>query len=145
MPIPARAPYGVFADENGNIINHLDSSWYEPEGGRTHYRYNIPHQVEGRRYPRWENVDANIDWRENTPFEATLAFGPESGKPGVLAVDHETNTQYYIPLATLIEWLHHGIIENGAMRGVFRVRKGRSGYTLEAMRYLPPKTIEKDK
>lgn len=80
-----------------------------------------------------------VEWRNNVPFEDTLEFMSVAYNPGVFAYGVATKTTYYIPLATLFLWLKNGIIENGAMRGTFQVHKGKSGYTLEVIEYLPPK------
>lgn len=132
MPIPKLAPFypELKGGELFYVLHRHATYWDNPEDPRVH------------KVTDWETGESRmlaVDWREPEPFEATLIFRDDADDNESVVVEREkANELYHIPLRTLSEWARQGIIEGGAIRGVFRVFKGKKGFTLQALNYLPP-------
>lgn len=130
MPIPAKVEY-TYCYIDGEKTRWLSrSNFGTNETPGVYHLWNSVTQTRTVEVPEWE---------DNDPFEATVIFDrKQSSTKGVYVFNPENETNYFVPFATLRDWVQNGVIEGGAMHGVFRVRKGRHGNALEAVNYLLP-------
>lgn len=86
-----------------------------------------------RRFETEEEYNEDLDWRDNTPFTATMelrGFGRGMSSARFHFIDHEGHT-YEMFMKDMEHLFLHGIIEQGVVTGKWRICKRGQNYGLQ--------------